>query len=295
MPALAQTVKPLRGWMGAVAFGGGSEEGGGDPGGSFTGALDGSTTSLVGAWSAARRLLTSHTGALIRVRRSSDSTELDIAPDAAGDLDAAALAAFVGGSSGYVTRIYDQAGAARDLIQATASSQPRVMNAGVLDTENARPVCVFDGADDMMNAAYTAGGTLSLYQVAKLNSIGSYPMLLVLGDGDIELRGSAASGRPEFLSYGSSCIRATSSVGIYGQYSASSAIPGMTQAWLDGVAFNTAVASGPSSITSVRLGARSGGYNAPMDFSELVLYSTAHDSTLRGGLQTIQKDYFATA
>ena len=50
----------------------------------FVGALDDYTANLSAAWSVARRLLGSYSGALLRVRRSSDDAEEDIGADSFG-------------------------------------------------------------------------------------------------------------------------------------------------------------------------------------------------------------------
>lgn len=107
--------------------------------GGFQGPLDAHTAGMAGAWSVARRLLTSYSGPLIRVRRSSDNAELDVNANAAGALNATTLLAFVGGSSGWVSKIYDQSGLARDLAQGTAAAQRRIVNAGSLVTLSGEP------------------------------------------------------------------------------------------------------------------------------------------------------------
>ena len=99
----------------------------------FVGPLDAYTTGLGGAYSVARRLLTSYTGPLIRVRRDSDGTEADIGYDADGLLDEAALLAFVGAGSGYLVTIYDQSGLGRHVTCSTSANQIRVVNAGVVE------------------------------------------------------------------------------------------------------------------------------------------------------------------
>jgi hypothetical protein len=58
---------------------------------------------------------------------------LDISFNGGGDLDEMALLAFVGANSAFVTTVYDQTGNARHLTQPTAASQPRLVNAGVID------------------------------------------------------------------------------------------------------------------------------------------------------------------
>jgi hypothetical protein len=56
-------------------------------------------------------------------------------------------AALVGGD-GLVAAWYDQSGNARNAAQATADAQPRIVNAGVVDTIGGRPAMAFDGVDD---------------------------------------------------------------------------------------------------------------------------------------------------
>jgi hypothetical protein len=100
-----------------------------------------------------RKLRTAYAGNCLKVRRSSDNTELDIG-FSSGALDTASLLAFVGAGNGFVTAWYDQSGNSATVTQATTSLQPRIVNGGVLDTENGLPAVVFDGTDD---ALYTSG------------------------------------------------------------------------------------------------------------------------------------------
>ncbi len=97
-----------------------------------------------------RRLYGSWTGAAIRVERSSDNAQLDIGFTASGDLDIAALLAFVGSGSGFVTIWYDQSGNNRHATQTTAGSQPRIVNNGVLETLNGKPSVRWDGSNDSL-------------------------------------------------------------------------------------------------------------------------------------------------
>lgn len=99
----------------------------------FVGPLDGYATGLGGAYSVARRLLSSYTGALIRVRRDSDGTEADIGFTADGLLDYNALSAFAGAASAFVVIIYDQSGLGRDVTCASLSAQFRIVDTGVLE------------------------------------------------------------------------------------------------------------------------------------------------------------------
>jgi hypothetical protein len=98
-------------------------------------------------------LRTAYTGSAIRVRRSSDNTEQDIG-FVAGELDTVALLAFCGVGNGFVTTWYDQSGNARNLAQATASSQPRIVNIGVVELQNNKPVLKFDGNNDNFKTGF---------------------------------------------------------------------------------------------------------------------------------------------
>ena len=106
-----------------------------------------------------RRVRSAYTGPAIRVRRLSDNAEVDIGFTSAGNLNIVALLAHCGISSGFVTTWYDQSGNGRHLVQATAAAQPRIVNAGVIDTLGGVPTLVFDAVDDFMTAA--TWGTIS--------------------------------------------------------------------------------------------------------------------------------------
>lgn len=101
----------------------------------FTGAYDG-ITGIRCAYGL-RRMRGAYGGSLIRVKRSSDNTELDIGYLADGSLDVSALTTFVGASNGLVVTFYDQSGNAYN---ATASGADCfIVEAGVVYTENTKP------------------------------------------------------------------------------------------------------------------------------------------------------------
>lgn len=81
-----------------------------------------------------RRLTRSYNGNAIRVRRSSDNTEQDIAFSDTNGIDTTSLLSFVGANNGFLTKWYDQSGNGRDLSQVTAALQPKIVNAGSLLT-----------------------------------------------------------------------------------------------------------------------------------------------------------------
>ena len=116
----------------------------------FIGILD-TYSGAAAAYSAARRLSSTYTGSLIRVRRSSDNTEQDIGYTAGNVLDEAALTAFVGAGNGFVTTWYDQSGNGRNTNQTTAANQPQIVSSGSVIKELGNPAIKFDGSNDFLN------------------------------------------------------------------------------------------------------------------------------------------------
>jgi hypothetical protein len=55
--------------------------------------------------------------------------------------------AAINGANAFVTTWYDQSGNARHATQATAGSQPRIVNAGGVESEGGRPAVFFDGTE----------------------------------------------------------------------------------------------------------------------------------------------------
>jgi hypothetical protein len=100
----------------------------------------------------------------IRIRRSSDNTEQDIG-FSGSSLDTAAITSFVGSNSAYITKFYDQTGHGFDAVQATAANQPRIVNAGTIDSQP-----VFDGSNDFLKitALTNAGAQAGIYSKLKM-------------------------------------------------------------------------------------------------------------------------------
>lgn len=132
----------------------------------FAGLLD-DADNLVAAWSPARRLLTSYTGNLVRLRRDSDDAEQAFGYDSAGELNAAAITAWAAGSDVFVVTLYDQIGSANPT-QATAAAQPQL----ALDAQNGHAAMLCDGSDDFLQAAYSAPRSqpYHLYAAVKLDA-----------------------------------------------------------------------------------------------------------------------------
>jgi hypothetical protein len=103
-----------------------------------------------------RRLYSDYLGAAIQVRRSSDNALQDIGFTASGDLDIAALMAFVGSANGFVTTWYDQSGNGRNATQTDPTRQPQIVSNGALITENGRPYINFTGDKGLGISNYNA-------------------------------------------------------------------------------------------------------------------------------------------
>lgn len=102
----------------------------------FTGAYD-DFAPLLAAFGV-RRLLGSYSGSLIRLRRDSDDVEANFGyitteDETNGDLDAAAIATWLGAATGYVVTWYDQSGNGNHATQATTSKQPQYTADGYND------------------------------------------------------------------------------------------------------------------------------------------------------------------
>jgi alpha-tubulin suppressor-like RCC1 family protein len=79
---------------------------------------------------------TKYTGPVVTVRRGTDNATVNFYASETGILGTAslgtgtALSAWLGGAAGYITALYDQTGRGKHLTQATAASQPQIVQSG---------------------------------------------------------------------------------------------------------------------------------------------------------------------
>lgn len=130
---------------------------GGGGGAVETGLLAGYTSSLWGAYGLSK-LSSLYAGNCIRVRRSSDDAEQDIAFSGTA-LDTSSLASFAGSDSAYVVTWYDQSGGSNNFTQATKANQPLLVDAGTYLGE-----MLFDGTNDVLTTS-TNSGTPTAFSV----------------------------------------------------------------------------------------------------------------------------------
>jgi len=95
-----------------------------------------------------RRLTANYTGPVVRVRRSSDSTEQDFTATQVTD---GTLTTFCGAGNGFVRTWYDQSGNGNHTSQTTTTKQPQIVSSGALNLLNTKPALKFDGSNDFLS------------------------------------------------------------------------------------------------------------------------------------------------
>lgn len=118
-----------------------------------------------------------YSGACMRVRRSSDNTETDI-NYVNGEIDTSTLLTFCGVGSGYVVKWYDNSRGAKDVFNYTAANQPRIVNAGILESSGSRAAPNFLGSAGAIlsvtnGVTVVAGGAYTVESVLQLRILTS--------------------------------------------------------------------------------------------------------------------------
>jgi len=132
-----------------------------------------------------RRLSTSYTGPVVRVRRSSDNAEANFtATEVAGGV----LASWIGADNGFVRTWFDQSGNGRDVGQATSTAQPRMASSGVIDTLNGKPSMLWeDTLDRALNGAtMSTGNDITFLSVLAPVDTGRYHRIFHIGSDDTD-------------------------------------------------------------------------------------------------------------
>ena len=143
----------------------------------------------IGAWSL-RRLNTNYTGDCVRVRRTSDNSEQNIAFDTNGVIDQSALSTFCGNSDGFVRTVYGQnasgtTGVGNDASRATATQQAKIYDGttGII-TENGKPALYYAGGDWHNHNLGVSGGFSTdhgLFSVGRVVTTNSYALWFAAG------------------------------------------------------------------------------------------------------------------
>tara|TARA_R110002050_G_scaffold267604_1_gene409323 strand:- start:2985 stop:4643 length:1659 start_codon:yes stop_codon:yes gene_type:complete len=127
----------------------------------FTGLLD--TYSGAAAAYSLRLLDSTYSGNAIKVRRSSDNAEQDIA-FVDNELDTSSLTTFCSGTDGFVTTWYDQSGNTRNVINSTASTQPKIYDStgGITTNANSNNAVQYISGDFLRLTSVTGISTTNV-------------------------------------------------------------------------------------------------------------------------------------
>ncbi len=274
-----------------------------------------------------RRLKNAYTGPAMRVRRVNTGTDAqgDVAFDANGVVSANSIitittagggatlgskitfSTFYASTSAYVVTWYDQSGNARHVTQATTSQQPRIVNAGTLETSNSRAAIRFINSSSTVLSATIASATMFAS-----GYIGTASLVAEASSGNTSSFGYADGGTNRWQAHinegnnlhfdvGNGYNRLTyintASIGALRNY-VLVAGPSVMQIWLSG----TMVASSAPSMTASTTGTFyvggiptfSGSWYHDNDQSELIIFPKAMNSSEIGILQTSQKRFYST-
>jgi hypothetical protein len=154
-----------------------------------------------------RQLKTSYNSFCLKVRRSSDNAEANVAFDgttksvtagstvtitAAGTsgLSIGAtmpFSTFYAATSCFVTTWYDQSGNGKNAVQATPADQPRIVNAGVMDKLTGKAAVTFQTINQQMTAASMTVQTVNAVRSAP--NIDWQTLVTMPANGDFSVRG----------------------------------------------------------------------------------------------------------
>lgn len=234
-----------------------------------------------------RLLRSDYTGACLRVRRSSDDAEQDIGFLDNGDLDEASLLSFCGAGDGFVTTWYDQSTNARDVSQATAASQPKIVSAGSVVQENLKPAVDFDGVDDWLASSLFTAIPQPTTAFVVFSKAGSST---VIHDGGTE-RQAVATGNNQWTTFAGLNLRNTAIDGnqhiVTSKYNSTA-----SKQWVDGVNTITGNA-GTANINGFALGATFTGAAPHVGVLQEFLFFPADEESNQSAIETNINDYWS--
>jgi len=246
------------------------------------------------------RFVSAYTGDILRVRRNGND-ELDIPYLANGEMDIAALEAFVvagGGSEfGRVPIWYNQ-GSGNDALQATAGNQPFIASSGSVITQNGKPTIQHQSGNQELKLATidNLGKEYKIFGVIKFDGLGT------------EFLGSKNSGIFNYGVYNDAGGFYHAANGSFGNNAASF---GTTFALVTisrgGTTTITPFKNGAALGSSFTLGAGNNDFflrslsgeedNTVFNFvgnmSAVVIYKNGIDDTQRQGIETALMTYFS--
>lgn len=253
-----------------------------------------------------RKLSWDYSGNAIQVRRASDNTLLDIGFNTYQNLDTSTLLTFCAATSCYVKRWYDQSGNGFSAEQLTDANQPRIVNAGVLDTANGVPTLVLSGAQNLnttitVDQLVTGGTDVTVtFVVRQTSQTNSSIISNTTGTDRINVHASWSDGNTYF-DVGQCCANSRINVAqnwttalATGTYRREGA---QMDLWRDGVlGASRSNASGQTTATNIIYIGSQGPAAAYFTgvFSEVLLFSSGLSTADRIALETDERIYYGT-
>lgn len=243
-----------------------------------------------------RKLNSDYTGAAIRVRRNSDSAELDVGFDADGNLDIAVTDAFYDGSNMQVKTWYDQSGNGNDTTRNTGSAQPLLYNNVGLLKIDGRPGLRFVGNDGMYfdNTGLDIGNLSSFAVMKYTDASAAQEMGLALSSATNNKRWYAPYLNGGLFNYGytsnSSAMNTTANTNNNLHTMIAGATQGDAEAFLNGSSVGTATL-GSGIHSSAGIGFLSTQFYMDGFIQEIVVYSSDQSERREGIERNISNHY----
>lgn len=251
----------------------------------------------------------------VQVTRASDSTTTDIGFDGSGNFDTTALNTFCTGTTGYISKWYDQSGHGNDLIQAAQANMYRIYSSGAVEKQNNLPAArATDTVRGMVTGAFSAytGPDVSAALVGTISSGTAsfsprYVTLLPTGLNDIDQQGAELIRRE-----GSSTPleqwsinrnnASPSEATVGGVFAQLQQVVAIVQASSYTLSVDGTPASGTATLsafnfTRIGLGYSGSAYISAADqfVSEFIVWPSAISSSIQGGVSSNQSTYYSTA
>jgi len=272
--------------------------------GAFTGILD--SLPATAATYSVRRLRSAYTGPLIRVRRSSDNTEQDIGPTLGGNLNTTTLTTFCGANSCFVTTWYDQSGNANNATQTTNANQPRIVNAGVVETFNSRAGINWISAQShhFLTGYVFSLSTATISTVFKPNSLVLAQLFDIRSNGSgnplIDCGGTDGFAVRRRNDGNTLVLTSTHTNRNTSAHVTTKTYDGTTiSSYLDGGDLRTATSTSTTALGTFRMGIGTNGLTPTINFyngymGELIYMTSVLSTTDRQTLEGDQKTYYGT-
>ena len=199
--------------------------------------------------------------------------------------------------SATVTKWYDQSGSGNHAEQSTANAQPKLITAGVTETENGKPAMVFDGVDDWLDLDVSSFdiGSLSSFGVLTLDQTGGSMLGVALGSQLSNKRFYPVwiTGGNFTFGYGSSYTLFPSSADTETHLHTliAGSVLGGVEGFRDGSSQGTTSLSSGNDTSTRGIGGRSDGFHWNGNIQEVIVYPS-DQSANRTGIETNINNHF---